>query len=458
MVLITLGYFGGFTDEPLIGVEGGGGATFWTQTGSDIYFNGRVGVGTGSPSSELDVNGVITATGGASTGWNTAYSERRQWDGGSINLNSSTGRTSLGLGTGDSPTFTDLELTGNLELPATTSSAGIIKLGGYNFIHNYGNCNTFIGENAGNLTMTGSYNSALGFYALCSDTTGNDNLAMGYCALDSNTTGNNNSAMGNYALYSNIAGFDNLALGKFTLYKNTTGNYNLALGDSALYSNTTGNYNSALGDYALYSNTTGGENIALGVHAGYSNQTGSGNVFLGNNAGRYEMGSNKLYIDNSDTSAPLIWGNFSTSRVGINCIASANTLEVEGSASKTVAGDWLANSDRRIKTDIRDVDNALEMVMKLRPVKFKYTRDYRESHRSVEDHDYYNFIAQEYRDVFPQAVKGSGEYLKGDSEEILQIDTHNVKVVAIKAIQEQQDEIKELKKRIEALENALGKI
>jgi len=37
------------------------------------YTNGRIGIGTASPSTKLDVSGVITATGGNSTEWNTAY-------------------------------------------------------------------------------------------------------------------------------------------------------------------------------------------------------------------------------------------------------------------------------------------------------------------------------------------------------------------------------------------------
>jgi hypothetical protein len=49
--------------------------------------------------------------------WDTAYSERRQWDGGATNLTAATGRTSLGLGTGDSPVFAGLTVSGTANLP-----------------------------------------------------------------------------------------------------------------------------------------------------------------------------------------------------------------------------------------------------------------------------------------------------------------------------------------------------
>src|SRR5208337_3147696 len=109
-------------------------------------------------------------------------------------------------------------------------------------------------------------------------------------------------------------------------------------------------------------------------------------------------------------------------------------LEVEGTASKTTAGSWLANSDMRIKTEISDIDDALATIRKLHPVRFRYTDSYKAKHPSIKDHPYYNFIAQEYREVFPDSVQDDGEGL-------LQMDSHNVTPYLVQAIKEQQTQI-----------------
>src|SRR5208337_3048285 len=58
-----------------------------------------------------------------------------------------------------------ITLAGSLNLPATTATAGIIYSGGTPLIHAYGSQNFFAGPNAGNLTMSGSANTANGYEA-----------------------------------------------------------------------------------------------------------------------------------------------------------------------------------------------------------------------------------------------------------------------------------------------------
>jgi len=143
--------------------------------------------------------------------------------------------------------------------------------------------------------------------------------------------------------------------------------------------------------------------------------------------------------------------------VGIGMVAADNALEVDGNASKSTAGSWIANSDRRIKTDILDIDNSFDIIKQLRPVKFRYTDWYSERHNNIKNKFYYNFIAQEYQEVFPESVKGSGEYLES-GEEILQMDSYNAQIVTIKAVQELIKENEVLKQDNQNLQQEINEL
>jgi hypothetical protein len=147
--------------------------------------------------------------------------------------------------------------------------------------------NYFFGG-AGNLTMTGSNNTAIGDYALYSNTTGSSNTASGYIALHSNTTGSNNTASGLGALYSNTTGSNNTASGLGALYSNTTGSSNTASGVNALYD---------------YNDTTSAadNNSAFGYNTGRGLVTGVNNTILGANVtGLASALSNSIILATGD--------------------------------------------------------------------------------------------------------------------------------------------------------------
>jgi trimeric autotransporter adhesin len=157
----------------------------------------------------------------------------------------------------------------------------------------------------------------------------------------------------------------------------------------------------------------------------FSANSQTGDVVLRADTGR-------LLLQNSGGAVMFINNN----GAGIGRVAAANALEVAGNASKTTAGSWLANSDARIKTDIEPVAGALDRLSKVRLVSFRYTDGYRARHPEIENRPYLNIIAQEFREVFPDDVKSSGETLPGDGEAILQADTYPLTIYSAAAIQE----------------------
>ena len=89
-------------------------------------------------------------------------------------------------------------------------------------------------------------------------------------------------------------------------------------GSDAGTNNKVGVDNCFYGSSAGLNNNFAGQNSFFGSSAGYNNVAGSGNVFLGNNAGYNETTSNNLYIANSNTSSPLIYGNFASSQLKLH--------------------------------------------------------------------------------------------------------------------------------------------
>ncbi|MBI1288058.1 MAG: hypothetical protein GC178_10840 [Flavobacteriales bacterium] len=208
-----------------------------------------------------------------------------------------------------------------------------------------GRNNTAIGKGTLGANTNGNYNTAIG-NALTSNTTGDSNSAVGDGALSSNTTAHSNSAFGKDALHTNTTGIFNTAVGRNTLNSNTTGNGNIAMGYNSLENNTTGQYNVSIGNWSGRNNISGSNNTYLGYSAGYGS-TGSNNVFLGYSAGWQETGDNKLYIENTNSTSPLIYGEFDNDLLRINGILNINNAyslpTVDGSSGYLMTTDGLGN-------------------------------------------------------------------------------------------------------------------
>jgi hypothetical protein len=128
--------------------------------------------------------------------------------------------TSGNVGVGTTTPQATLDVNGNINLPNTSSSTiGVLSIGGAPFLNNYGPggpsgpSNTFVGGWAGNINMTGGGNSAFGNSAFTLNTSGSLNTALGVEALSGGTTGTGNTGVGAITLFANQTGSNNTALG-----------------------------------------------------------------------------------------------------------------------------------------------------------------------------------------------------------------------------------------------------
>ena len=276
------------------------------------------------------------------------------------------------------------------------------------------------------------FNNFFGYQSGNSNSTGSRNSASGYRALYSNTSGSVNTANGNSSLYLNTTGSENTANGNAALYFNTSGNYNSAFGDYALYSNNTGILNTASGTSALRLNTTGSNNTANGYNSGSALTTGNNNTMIGNNSGSGVFnGSNNTMIGNN--AQPTSGGVSNQIRIGNANITSAH-IQVA----------WTISSDLRWKSDIKNTNLGLDFINKLRPV--SYYRDKDESKKTE-----YGFIAQE----IEEALNNSGAFNNGiitkNDKGMYGVRYNDFISIMVKAIQEQHQQIENLKNEIETL-------
>jgi len=406
------------------------GSKLVVDTGDATIYGVRVGRGAGSVSTNTAVGAGALVTN--STGANST----------------AIGQAAGYLATGNQNTFLGSYSGQNVTSGSDNTLIGYRTIAETNSTASY---NTAVGSQALRNNSTGGSNTAVGYQSLYANTTGENNTAVGYVAFEKNTTGANSVAVGMYAGNSHTTGVrntfvggqagryttsatDNVAMGYTSLFSNTTGLYNVAVGVDALRSSETGASNVAVGYIAGYSITSGVKNTFLGESAGYDTTTGNYNVYIGHNVrGSAATNSNEINIAGSNNSATFGKG----SNTGFINPNSGGVYQGNNSSS------WSTTSDRRLKKNIVDNNEGLDVVSQIRVRNFEYRTA--EEVTELPEHTVIKkegiqlgVIAQELQEVCPDCVKE-------ESTGVLSVDSDNVFWHMLNAI-------KQLNTRLQAAE------
>jgi hypothetical protein len=279
----------------------------------------------------------------------------------------------------------------------------------------------------------------------------NGNTAVGADALANDSSGGANNATGASALQANTTGAINTADGQNALGSNSTGSGNTATGASALGDNN-GDNNTATGASALVHNTTGSSNIAIGSGAGNNLTTGDNNIDIFDPGVAGE--ANTIRIGTQDTQTDtFIAGIFGTPKIKKACEVVVEKTGLLG----------CVKSSARYKRDIRDMGDASDKLMKLRPVTFTYKAD----STGIQQ---YGLIAEEVEKVYPELViddaDGNAEtvayqvlpamLLNEVQKQARELARKDAQIAAMQrqlaALQKKNGEIDAMAKRLDALE------
>jgi hypothetical protein len=398
-------------------------------------------------------------------GWKALYSNT------SGSSNSANGVGALYMNTTGSYNLAD----GYDALNANTTGNDNTGVGYFSLGYNSsGNNNTASGWFSLGYNSTGNNNTGAGYFSLANNTNGNNNTATGYYALGINISGNNNTASGSYSLFNNFSGSNNVAIGAYSLYANTTTSDLVAIGDSALLNNAE-IHNTAVGYQALYTNTTGANNTAVGYGSLHNNNSGNGLTAFGSLTNAGVAGSFNTVLGYQATAAD---GITDAAAVGSNAnVTTSYTIQLGdlGVTAVNSYGTFNTISDGRFKFNICEDVSGLDFVMRLRPVTYqldtrkiaielaggKTLASFAAANNETRAMNIRRtgFIAQEVE----KAADESGFDFDGvkkpqNDKDHYSLSYQEFVVPLVKAVQEQQKEISDLRREIEDLKKLVAKI
>ena len=304
--------------------------------------------------------------------------------------------------------------------------------------------NTAVGTSALSSNAGGAQSVAVGYQAL--STMANDyyNVAVGYQALKVANLATNNTGVGALALLGNTSGGSNTVIGSQAGYTNQSGSYNTFVGYAAGYTSSTSS-NTYIGTGSGQLMSSGAKNTILGTfngnQAGLDIRTVNNRIVLSDGDGNPRLYNTGSYFWNlmggsSSTCGAIIWRDSSQTQYW-NTEASNGNWYLFSNTTYTYfaqgGSSWVFSSDRRIKTDIVDIEYGLNAVMAMKPRKYKMIES---GETNI------GFVAQELKDIVPEAVTGEEiEFLDTDTqkeraEKTMGVSKDTLIPVLVKALQE----------------------
>lgn len=234
--------------------------------------------------------------------------------------------------------------------------------------------NTILGNGAGGLYTTGTYNSAIGCGAGRA-TTASNKVSLGYKAGLLSYGGSNNVLLGSLVGVSNYFGTNSVMIGQnagyFTQYSS------VGIGAGALRTGTN-THGVGIGHISFCNSGNKQTFVGVGYKAGFTN-TAAGVVAIGDTAAASAGGVSSTAIGSC---TGRFGTNTCTTQVGFyaydgNYNTGRFVLGKYGCSGAYIYVAWTNCSDIRDKTNVNDLPNnlGLNFIRKLRPVSFKF--DYR---------------------------------------------------------------------------------
>ncbi|MBX2967685.1 MAG: tail fiber domain-containing protein [Cyclobacteriaceae bacterium] len=270
--------------------------------------------------------------------------------------------------------------------------------------------------------------------------TGTDNAFFGWRAGASNTSGNYNVFMGTRAAEAHSSNGLSVIIGWHT---GRVGNHqgNTFVGAQAGEAVTTMNVSTFLGEKAGWNMTTGTSNVIIGQRASENSTTGFSNVLIGTRTAAANATGTRLTIVGVDANVSA--GNLNNATaIGEGAIVNAsNKVRIGNATVDVIEGqvNFTAASDKRLKSEIKTLNVGLDFIMQLNPVSY-YMKNFNDGKLN------WGFIAQDVEELVGE--KNAILTVGGDSEHTLGLRYTDFIAPMVKAVQEQQKIIEELKVRL----------